>query len=140
MILPFFLDLGSCGLFITGLLLLIFGSILSHGKISKDFTILMAGCLSVGVAVLLFLLQRLKENWLYNKWRRSFADEQISADNSNHWFRQFSRYIPFSWWKKLRQGPWNALNRRRDTGVAEIPLEPIQSNINEPPGPSAQGS
>ena len=121
---------------ILGLFLLILGCV--HLRSDSSMIVIMT-LVPIPVAVLLFL-QRLIQDWLYNKWRRSFADEQISTDSSNHWFPQFYRYIPFSWWKKLRQGPWNALKRRRDTGVAEIPFEPIQSNIDKPPGPSAQGS
>ena len=131
----FILYLSSSSLFTLGFFSLLFGRILLSGNTS-----LMMRIIPTVLGVLLFLTQKLIGNRRYNKWRRSFADEEISTDNSNHWFPQSSRYIPFSWWKKLRQGPWNALKRRRDTSVAEIPFEPIQSNIDEPPGPSAQGS
>ena len=92
------------------------------------------------ILVLLFLALIKVPERSYERWRRSFADEQKSTERQNHWYSQVSRYTLFSWWKKLRQGPWNALRRRRYTAIPEYPLEPIERYFDEPPGPSAQGS
>ncbi|KAK0511608.1 hypothetical protein JMJ35_006181 [Cladonia borealis] len=116
---------------VVGIFLMIFDGITGH-----DHIMMMLYCITILFGVVLFLSNKERKKKFYNNWRMSFADEQMSTDNQNHWFPPFSRYNPFSWWKKLRQGPWNTLKRRRDTGVAGIPLEPILSNIDESPGPS----
>ena len=110
---------------------------LAYLPLKKFYSVVgVAGVTFLSGGLLLFLGSKLVQKRSYNKWRMSFADEQMSTDNQNHWFPQFSRYIPFSWWKKLLQGPWNSLKRRKDTAAADIPLEPTQSNVDEPPGPS----
>ena len=126
-------------LFIVGLVIVIIGCFWFLAY-SDNVIALIEGCFSILVAGWGILDHRRKHKRHYTKWRLSFADDQMSTENQNHWFPQFSRYTLFSWWKKLRKGPWNARKWRRDTGAAEIPYEPIQSNIDEPPRPSAQCS
>ena len=127
------IDVFSGTLTIFGFYWLICGYIPMYDDTSMKVT----GCVLFLGGILLLLGNKLLQKKLYNKWRMSFADEQMSTENQNHWFPQFSRYTHFSWCKELRQGPWDALKRRRDTGAAEIPLEPIQIHTDEPPRPSA---
>ena len=109
---------------------------------TADSLVTVTGCLLILARVWLSLFMEYMRRRDHNEWewRMSFADEQTSTEHQYHGSPQFSQYTRFSWWKKLLQGPRNALRRRRYTGVPAIPLEPIQSNIDEPPGPSAQGS